>query len=117
MLSIRKCKDLFDLEEMPDIERKLKPTELDDLPASSKPYLLFNRNKRDNEIALRNAERQRDESLVAIERNEGSIILPESIEKLKESMAFVDQLDYSAISAKIESEFETSNCVGSYTAS
>ena len=107
LLSVRKCKDLFDLEEMPDIERKLKPSELDDLPDSCKPYLLLSRTKRDNEITLRNAERQRDESTVAIARNKGSIILPESIEILKKSMELLDQLDYSVLSAKIEAELKT----------
>lgn len=107
LISVKKCKDLFDLEEYPDIENKLKPIELDDLTDSRKPYLILCRNKRENESALHYAERQRDESAGIIEKNEESIIPPETIETLKNAMSLVDQLDYSSLNALIESELKS----------
>ena len=102
LLSVRKCKDFFELDSFPDIERKLKPIELDDLPDSSKTYFVLYRKVRENERLLQAATRQRDKSTVTIEKNEGSIISAEDVEILKRSMDLVEQLDFASLFAKLD---------------
>ncbi len=102
LVSVRKCKDLFELEEFPDIEKKLKPIELGDLPDSSKVYFLLYRSMRNIEGYLKAATRQRDESAVTIEKSEGSIISAEDVEILKRSMDLVEQLDFASLFAKLD---------------
>ncbi len=104
--TIRKCRSLFYSETLPDVKGKMTYDELADLPDSCNPYSDLLYSFRENEKLLHAAERQRNESKEIIEKNERSIILPESIKTLKDAMHLVEQLDYLVLNAKLNVELE-----------
>ena len=100
--SVRKCKDFFELKELPDIKAKLSPIELEDLPKSNKEYLDFYKKVQDIKRELQASTRLRDESAEVIEESKEKIVSAESLEILKRSTDLIEQLDFTSIFTKFD---------------
>ena len=105
--SIKACLSLFKFDELPDIERKLKPNELENLPDKYKSYADFYKKTRESEGLLNFAERKKAESSAIIEKSRDNIIGPETIEKLKSSLELIDQLDFSVLYSSLQAELSS----------